>query len=144
MRLTISNAVPLILAAALTVLGCSGSSPTSPDGPLIFTGTVSFDGDSFHDLEMFDDGLLTVTLLDLRVLIFDISQGSPANLVLGFGLGQRDEEGECNLTTNILLAEGQARVYRLSRDSYCINIFDPGALPEDALIGYDLEAAISS
>lgn len=145
MRVTTST-IPLVLATALAVAACSGSSssPTAPDGPLVFAGTVAFEGDSIHDLDMFDDGLLTVTLVRIDILLFDTTQGQPSNVVLGFGLGQRDEEGECTLSTNILMREGETRVYRLSRDLYCVSLFDPGALPEDALLRYQLEAVIST
>lgn len=146
MRLVKPNALLLCLVPALFAAGCdSSSSPTTPDGgPLVFSGTVTFQGTSTHNLDMFDDGLLTVTLIGLDILLFDTSQGSPSNLVVGFGLGQRDEEGECELTTNILIAENEVRVYRLSRDIYCVSIFDAGAFPEDALLRYQLQAVIST
>ncbi len=138
----------LCLVTALAAIGCSdsSSSPTSPDGgPLVFSGTVEHQGDSIHDLDMIDDGLLTVTLTQVRVLLFDTTQGgSPANLVLGFGLGQRRQDGECLLTTNLLLQRNEVRVYRLSKDLYCLSIFDAGALPEDALISYTLLATITN
>lgn len=137
----------LCLVTVLAYAGCSDTetTPTAPDGsPLVYSGTVSHQGNSAHDLDMFDDGLLTVTLVDLDILLFDTTRGNPNNVVLGFGLGQRNDLGNCILTTNLLLARNEVRVYRLSKDNYCMSLFDPGALPEDALVGYVLQATITT
>lgn len=145
-----SARIPLLRLCLTTVLlavGCSGTTTTTtaPDGtPLVFSGTVTFQGRSSHDFDLEDDALLSITLAEIKVLLFDQSQASPNNLTLGFGLGQRDAGGgECRLTTNVLINEGQLQVYRLSQDTYCLSMFDAGALPEDAVIGYELRGEIT-
>lgn len=135
------------LCILLVVASCSGkttSTPTAPDGqPVEFAGTVRSMGTSVHDLVLPDDSLLSVTLADLSILLFDTTQLSPDNIRLGLGLGQR-RDGECELTANFLVAEGQLTILRLSKNAYCLSIFDPGSLPEDALLGYRLTVEITS
>lgn len=141
------NHLLLCLLPALIAVGCSDSTTTStaPDGtPLVFSGTVTYQGDSIHDFEMFDDGLLSVTLTDLKLLLFDRNQSSPTNVAVGFGLGRRNDAGECVLTTNLLINKNEIRVYRLSKDNYCLSIFDVGAFPEDAIIGYEVQAMVTT
>ena len=138
----------LCLLPALIAVGCSDgstSTTTAPDGtPLVFSGTVGFQGDSFHNFLMFDDGLLSITLTELRFLLLDTTQASPTSVALGFGLGRRDDAGECILTTNVLINKNEIKVYRLSKDTYCLSIFDVGTFPEDALIGYELQAMVTT
>lgn len=131
--------LPLIWAAACS----SSTSPTTPDGPMILQGTVEAQSSSEHDFEMPNDGLFDVRLADVRLLLVDITQVSPDDLVFGFGLGQRNDEGGCALTTNFVLLEGEKAIYRLESGDYCLTIFDPGVFPENALLGYTLEVEIS-
>ena len=143
-----SALLPLLtlFLATLFVGACSDNETitTAPDGsPLVFTGTIPFQGNSTHDFTLVEDALLSITLAEIRILLFDRTQASPDNLTLGFGIGQRDDEGECRLTTNVLINEGQVQVYRLARDTYCLSMFDAGALPEDAVVGYELQGQIS-
>lgn len=134
-----------VLLAAVSCSESTTSSPTAPDGaPLEFTGTVGFMGSSIHDLVLVEDSLLSVTLEDLRILLFDVTQGSPTNLAIGLGLGQRDDQDGCQLTANFIVTEGQITVFRVSRDAYCLTIFDQGALPEDALLGYRLKVELTN
>lgn len=139
----------VLVAASLVAAGCSESStttPTAPDGsPLEFVGTVTHMGRSSHDIVLDDDSLLSITLADLDVLLFDITQGgSIANISVGLGLGQRTEEDECGLTANFVVREGQLSIFRLSRGAYCLTMFDPGFLPEDAIISYRLTLEITN
>jgi hypothetical protein len=131
---------PLLLWAA----ACSeGASPTFPDGPAVIEGTVEHQGRSEHDFEMDNDGLFEVRLADVRLLLVDITQTPASGLTFGFGLGQRNDLGNCTLTTNFVLLEGERATYRLSNGSYCLTVFDPGVFPENALLGYRLEIQIS-
>jgi hypothetical protein len=128
-------------------MSCSGkttTTPTAPDGqPIQFAGTVGFKGTSIHDLVLPDDSLLSVTLTELQVLLFDSTQGPPGNITIGLGIGQR-EEGECKLTANFIVSEGQLTIFRLSKNAYCLTIFDPGFFPEDSVFGYRLEVEITN
>lgn len=147
MGLPLLNRLILAGCVLLTIVSCSGkttSTPTAPDGgPLEFAGTVGHMGSSAHDLVLPDDSLLSVTLEELNVLLFDTTQGSLSNLGLGLGVGQR-LEGECVLSANFIVREGQLTIFRLSKDAYCLTIFDPGAFPEDALLGYRLKVEITN
>ncbi len=143
-----STALPLLLVAAVFGAACSGgssSTPTQPDGaPLEFAGTITSAGVSAHDIVLPDDSLLEVTLAELNLLLFDTSQADPNNFGIGLGLGQRDDDGECDLTSNFVVTEGQLTIYRLSANSYCLTLFDPGFFPEDAVIGYRLTLELTS
>lgn len=133
-----------LMVAAFLALGCSdSSSPTTPGGPIIFSGTLNAQSNSSHDFEMSSDGLVRVRLTDLRLLLFDRIQADPNNLLVGFGIGQRDDAGECVLTSNFAATEGDLNVFRLSKGSYCMSMFDAGGLPEDAVLGYTIEAEFS-
>lgn len=138
----------ICLLPALIVAGCSEStttSPTAPDGtPIVFAGTVGHQGSSAHDIVLTDDSLLSITLAEVTILLFDITRASPANLVFGLGLGQRGDDGDCDLSSNVLVTQGQLRIYRLSKNAYCITVFDAGAFPEDALLGYRLKVEITA
>lgn len=134
----------LLLVPLLWMVACSnGSTPTTPDGPMILQGTVEFQGSSEHEVEMPGNGLFVLRLAEVRILLADISQVAAANLTFGFGLGQRDEAGACILTTNFLLLEGDMTTYRLDDGPYCLTVFDPGLFPENALLAYTLELEIS-
>ena len=141
------NRLTLGLGLILVALSCSGktvSTPTAPDGgPLEFAGTVGHMGSSAHDLVLSDDSLLSVTLEDLNILLFDTAQGSADSISLGLGLGQR-LDGECALSANFLVLEGQLTIFRLSKAAYCLSIFDPGSLPEDSVLGYRLKVEVTS
>ncbi len=146
----IAKLIPLLvcLVPAVIVAGCSeGSttSPTAPDGtPLVFAGTVGFGGTSAHDLVLQSDSLLSITLVEVNILLWDITRAPTSNLVFGLGLGQRNDEGECALSSNVLLARNQLRIYRLSKNAYCLTVFDAGSFPEDALVGYRLRVELTS
>jgi len=133
----------LLLPLLLTVACSNGSTPTTPDGPMILQGTVEFQGSSEHDVNMPDNGLFVLRLAEVRILLADITQVPAANLTFGFGLGQRDEAGACILTTNFLLLEGDRSTYRLDDGPYCLTVFDPGLFPENAILAYTLELEIS-
>lgn len=148
MRIAKLALLPLLLAPVLFAAGCSETSttsPTAPDGtPLVFAGTVTHRGTSAHDLALANDSLLSITLVEVKVLLWDVTRAPLSSLVLGLGLGQRDEQGKCALSSNVLINKDQLRIYRLSKDAYCITIFDAGAFPEDAVLSYRLQVEITS
>ena len=132
---------------ALLPVACSDSSsndsPTAPNEPLFFSGTVGDDIEGDHDFTMPDDGLVSVIVTDLDIVLFDTSLLSPDSILVGLGLGQRDEEGECDLTSNFAVAEDQVTVFRLSADNYCLTMFDSGSFPEDSILNYAIEATFT-
>jgi hypothetical protein len=137
--------VVLVCLPLVASLGCDSgsSSPVNPDDPIILSGTVETGGRSEHEITMPADGLLRLTLADVRAILIDITQFPPDSVNVGLGLGGRNELGACILTTNFVINEGDQNVYRLSADDYCIAVFDPGFLPEDAVMGYTLELEIA-
>ncbi len=148
MRIAKLTPLLLCLVPAVIAAGCSEgttASPTAPDGtPLVFAGTVGFEGTSAHDIVLPNDSLLSITLVEVNILLWDVTRASTANLVFGLGLGQRDEAGECALSSNVLMTRNQLRIYRLSKNAYCLTVFDAGSFPEDALVGYRLQVEITS
>lgn len=123
-----------LLALALTIAGCDSSSGPVDD-TFLFQGEVGFGTRSIHELVSMDDGIARFEVVDLRPKLIDVTLG--LRLVIGVGIGRPNNEGECltSFTTNA--QEGSVFSIGLDKNiTYCVLLFDPGSLPEDASIEY--------
>ena len=135
MRFKSTTAAPLV-AAFLLLSACSSSSPVSE--PILFSGTVTYQGTQWHSLPLTRSGIVEINVLSLQPQLIDVTNVIELNLFLGLGIGQ-PVGGLCPPTTRTTIREGDSVVYGLGVKEYCISVFDTGALPEDATIRYTLE-----
>ncbi len=140
------SASRILSAAALCLLaltGCSGDSPSSPRQVLVLEGTLETDGRSAHPISLADEGAVVVDIADLRPILIQLPVGADSvNLTVGLGLGRPDGD-ECDLSSSFTLAELGRVSFGLAAGDYCLEVFDSGSLPDDALIGYALSVTIS-
>ncbi len=123
-----------LLVGALLLTSCSDS-PTGPDaGPLVFQGTVVALGSTSHNLTVTDYGGVRIQLDDLTPRLIE---GTSTELSIGFGLGQLDGE-TCVTTFQVQMIEGDALVFSLGNEQYCLLMYDSGLLPADAVVEYTL------
>src|SRR6516162_7017707 len=125
---------PIVLALALAVAACGGSSdtstsPTTP-GPSteLFEGKLQGAGDSmFFSFTVANAGNVDVTLASVTSTT---TPGTSTNLVLGIGLGS-PLGTDCNLTTQTATGPGltsQLTGSNFSPAIYCVRVFDVGKL----------------
>lgn len=126
--------LPGLVLLAAGLVGCDESS-TEPTETLIFQGTVSTGGESFHSLTLQKEGPIRITLAELRPILLDITVADPAFLGISVGIGQ-EVEGECQENVRFTLQENGLLFFSLIPQTYCLSIFDAGQLPEDATLAY--------
>lgn len=121
-------------------LGSCDDSPTDPgQPPLLFTGTLTAEGRSSHVFEPPKSGTVSVSLVDLTATLVDITQlFDPSTAVVGLGIGRPSSEGECSITGQTTLGEGDRQLYGLNAREYCATLFDPGNFPDDSTFSYQL------
>ena len=90
-----------------------------------------------HSLPLDDAGIIDIDVLRLRPTTVD---AIAPDLVIGFGIG-RPLGDICSTTSQTVIREGDHLVYGLSKQEFCIRLFDRGDLSEDAVIEYTLEVS---
>ena len=118
--------------SALVVTACDSSGPV--DDTFLLQGEVSYRGTSTHELVSMDEGIARFEIVSLQPKLLDITGGSA--LRIGLGLGLPGEE-ECETTFRSSAQAGSVFSLGLEEQTeYCVLLFDPGSLPEDALVEY--------
>jgi hypothetical protein len=126
------------LVAGALLLGACSNGPTGPDGePLVFQGTVVYQGSTSHSLAVTDYGGVRFELENVTPRLIDVTNGlTGTNVGIGFALGQPDSES-CVTTYQVTLYEGDVLSFSLGDGNYCVLMFDSG-LPVDAVVDYTL------
>jgi hypothetical protein len=129
----------LTVAIGLSAVGCNDS-PTEPrDPPLVFSGSLTYQGRSSHVFEPSKEGTVTITLVDLTATLVDVSAFyDPSTAVVGLGVGRPDADGVCAISGQTSLGEGDRQLYGLNARRYCATVFDPGNFPQDSTFAYQL------
>jgi len=93
---------------------------TPAPGTDVFTSNVPVGASVSHSINASQNGTITINLSTL----------APADARIGFGLGvPRADLAACNLTTYINATTGSGPITALvDRGSYCVRVFDAGAL----------------
>ena len=121
-----------ILCAALGAC----SSPTAPDTTTFLEGELGALGSITHVVALPSSGVTTITVLDLRKLIWDITLGDvDPSLRLGIGRASGDE---CEVTGQLVVSENDVYLWSLQEGSHCFVISDPGSIPSDGILSYSV------
>jgi hypothetical protein len=132
-----------LLAVCLLFAGCSDDDdPTSPEDVLMLRGTVESDGTSRHDLSLGDSRVGRVTVSELRGRLIQVIPGFDPSIAVGFSLGRPNETDDCVASFSSTVAEGTVFVFGLEATDYCIQMFDTGSLPDDAIVDYLLSLTL--
>ncbi len=122
---------------AVLVMACDDSGPV--DDVFLFEGQVTYQGSQTHSLVSRDEGIARFEVLALTPRLLDVTFG--ANIVVGLGVG-RPNGGECATSFRANARAGTSFSIGLEEETeYCVRIFDPGTLPEDALIDYTVSVS---
>lgn len=130
------SGVPVTLAASVLSLaflaaGCGydAPSPTAPStlatSTRIFTGSLPAQGSRFYSFQVFQAGVVNITLVSLT----GDTRGTTLGTVLGLGSG-RPNGPDCELTTSTSSPPGLTSQLSvaLGPGTYCVKIFDIGSL----------------
>jgi hypothetical protein len=81
-------------------------------------------------------GVTTITALDLRKLIWDVTFGDTTpSLSLGIG---RSRAGKCEVTGSVVVREGDVYLWSLQQGDQCFVLSDPGTIPVDGVLAYSI------
>ncbi|MDH3402127.1 MAG: hypothetical protein OES32_06890 [Acidobacteriota bacterium] len=131
----------LLLGIALLVLPGCDTSPTGLEGGTqVFQGTVAVGGRSSHDFTVTSAGGIRV---EVESLVADPPLPEGITPSLGFGLGQRAENGDCAATFRTSIREGTNLAFGLQEGAYCIVLADNGTLEEESTRTYSVLVRIS-
>jgi hypothetical protein len=128
----------LLVCSLVPVLACS-SSPTAPGEPVLLVGELTSAAANAHLISVDNTGIMTVSVLDLRAVLWDVTlTGAVGELTLGFAVGKPDETGECAVTGELLVREGESYLWSLQRGEPCVQLFDTGIIPQDGVMAYSV------
>lgn len=123
--------------------GCDDN-PTDPNAtPQIFEGVVTYQGQSEHEYQVAKQGTIRIQVEDLRALLVDVTFNPDFVPFVGVAIGRLTSEG-CNATARFSSREGDLLLFQLAPGNYCLQVSDPGALPVDGTIAYELSLRLPS
>ena len=123
---------------ALAVLACDDSGPV--EDVFLIEGELAYQGSVEHSLVTANDGIARIQVLELTPRLVDITVG--ASITIGLGVGQAAANEPCQTTFRTNARAGNVFSVGFDKDTeYCFRIFDPGTLPEDALIDYSISVS---
>ena len=123
--------------ALAAVIACS-SSPTAPGEPVLLVGELPATAANSHALFVESSGIMTITIEDLRAILWDVTFAGVGDLTLGFGVGEPEPEGSCAITGQLLVREGDTYLWSIRSGEHCVLLFDSGIIPADGVLGYSV------
>ena len=122
----------VLALVALMSGACDDSGPV--EDVFLFEGELAFQGTEQHSLLSMDEGIARFEVLAITPLLFDATFGR--TIRIGFGLG-RPNGADCSTSFRTNAGVGSVFSIGLEKETtYCVEIFDPGSLPEDSLVAY--------
>lgn len=126
----------LALVSAL-LLACNDSGPV--DDVFLLEGRLEYQGSEVHSLVTMDEGIARFEILALTPRLLDVTLGS--SIAIGLGVG-RPSGADCPTSFRTTARVGSVFSIGLEKEAeYCVEIFDPGTLPEDAQIDYTVSVS---
>lgn len=141
------NRLPLLLRtlglAALTVAaGACSDTPTEPDEVLNFSGTVLFEGSSFHEISAPSARILRLRPVAYTQTLADGTVNEPSPLLPGLRLGTTVDSLCLPTSTTAFLAVGETTSFRVDPGEFCVQAFDSGFFPEGSKIDYEIAVEV--
>ena len=133
-------AFSIAIAAVVALRACS--SPTSPGETVFLEGDLVTLGSNSHVVAIPSPGVITITVLDLKKLIWDVTSGDvDPSIRLGIGRVRADD---CEVTGQLSVSEGDVYLWSLNEGSHCFVISDPGSMPTDGVLSYSIRLDLPS
>jgi hypothetical protein len=105
----------------------------------MLVGELTTAATNTHLLSVDNTGIMTVSILDLRAVLWDVTlTGSVGDLSLGFAVGKPDQSGECAITGQLQVREGETYLWSMQRGEPCVQLFDLGIIPQDGVMAYSV------
>lgn len=124
--------VGLALVISLLLTACEDSGPV--EDVFLFEGEVAYQGSQIHSLVTREEGIARFRVLSLTPRLYEVSSGT--TITVGLAVGRPDGE-DCAASFRANAVVGSVFSIGLEKETeYCVEIFDPGTLPEDALVAY--------
>ena len=124
--------VGLAMLISLFLAACDDSGPVQD--VFLFEGEVGYQSAQVHSLITQDEGIARFQVLELTPRLLEIFPDSI--ITVGLALG-RPSGDDCAATFRANAVVGSVFSIGLEKETeYCVEIFDPGTLPEDALVAY--------
>jgi hypothetical protein len=132
----------LAMTVAISAALGACSSPTSPGETILLEGELAALGSSSHVVALPSSGVTTITVLDIRKLIWDITLGD-VDPSLSLGIGRARTE-ECEVTGRLQVREDDVYLWSLAEGSHCFVLSDPGSIPVDGILSYSVRLDLPS